>query len=206
MSLSGATKDLYPEEVLEAEATGSDGEDVDPKGPEFDEEDLGYSEEKQEHPEPSDEEPEAPEYEDVGYSEDDGYAEGEQTDEEPQAPEVNEEDLGYSEPGSDEDSPQVQGEIGTFQTGTMDTTMAGNEHESADSVTGTFSDADAQQQERIGSEQEAAADQAGDYNPDEHTVTEVKQYFATADDEEVDRVKAAEAQGQNRVGIVNYQR
>jgi hypothetical protein len=180
MSFSGGTKDLYPEEVLEAEATGSDGEDVDPKGPEFDEEDLGYSEEKQEHPE--------------------------KTDEEPQAPEVNEEDLGYSEPGSDEDSPQVQGEIGTLQTGTMDTTMAGNEHESADSVTGTFSDADAQQQERIGSEQEAAADQAGDYNPDEHTVTEVKQYFATADDEEVDRVKAAEAQGQNRVGIVNYQR
>lgn len=44
-----------------------------------------------------------------------------------------------------------------------------------------------------------------DYNPDDHTVAEVQKYLATADAQEAATVKAMEASGQNRKGILEFQ-
>lgn len=42
------------------------------------------------------------------------------------------------------------------------------------------------------------------YNPDEHTVPEVQEYLAGADEAEIARVLEAEQAGQQRKGILNY--
>ena len=43
------------------------------------------------------------------------------------------------------------------------------------------------------------------YDPGEYNVEQVKEHLAAATPEEVDRVKAVEAEGQGRKGIVNYE-
>lgn len=43
-----------------------------------------------------------------------------------------------------------------------------------------------------------------DYDPTEHTVAEVTDYLATADEDERQRVQEAEAVGKDRLGIVNW--
>lgn len=53
---------------------------------------------------------------------------------------------------------------------------------------------------------EAAVEKYRPYNPSEHNVGETKEYFATVDDAEVERVKAIEKDGQDRPGIMNWTR
>lgn len=99
-------------------------------------------------------------------------------------------------------------EVSTDHGGTVDTTMAGSEHESADAVTDSFGTGDGDPEPDPEPDPEVTSDVApgadGTYDPDEHTVTEVKQYFLTASPEEIERVKEAERNGQNRSGIANY--
>lgn len=47
--------------------------------------------------------------------------------------------------------------------------------------------------------------QSSQFDPNEHNVDEVHNHFENSDTEEVERVKALESEGQNRVTVMNWE-
>jgi hypothetical protein len=58
----------------------------------------------------------------------------------------------------------------------------------------------------LASEPDLAQDNPDEYDPSSYNQAQVLEYLADADDDEVERVQAAERSGQNRQGIAAYKR